>query len=88
MAKVADRLTDEYGALISASPFFALASAGPEGLDCSPRVKGAGLWNPAKHVEADQIPTPGDVLRARTGGDIDSRAYDEQRLERANATMW
>ena len=35
--KVADRVTLEYRALIEASPFMALATAGPEGLDCSPR---------------------------------------------------
>jgi PPOX class probable FMN-dependent enzyme len=35
--KVADRITPQYRALIEASPFVALATAGPEGLDCSPR---------------------------------------------------
>lgn len=35
--KVADRLTPQYRALIEASPFAALATSGPEGLDCSPR---------------------------------------------------
>ena len=35
--KVADRITPEYRAIIEASPFLALATAGPEGLDCSPR---------------------------------------------------
>jgi PPOX class probable FMN-dependent enzyme len=35
--KEVDRLTPEYQRLIEASPFVALASAGPEGLDCSPR---------------------------------------------------
>ena len=35
--KVSDRLTDAYRALLAASPFCALATAGPEGLDCSPR---------------------------------------------------
>jgi PPOX class probable FMN-dependent enzyme len=36
-AKVSDRITPEYRRLIEASPFLALATAGPEGLDCSPR---------------------------------------------------
>lgn len=36
-AKVADRITPQYRALIEASPFVALATVGPEGLDCSPR---------------------------------------------------
>ncbi len=37
LVKVAHRITPEYRALIEASPFAALATAGPEGLDCSPR---------------------------------------------------
>ncbi len=35
--KEADWITPQYRALIEASPFVALATAGPEGLDCSPR---------------------------------------------------
>lgn len=37
LAKVAVRLTPEYRQMIEASPFAALATVGPEGLDCSPR---------------------------------------------------
>src|ERR1700759_3233865 len=36
-AKVADRITPSYRVLIEKSPFVALATSGPEGLDCSPR---------------------------------------------------
>lgn len=36
-AKVAESITAAYRALIEASPFVALATSGPEGLDCSPR---------------------------------------------------
>ena len=36
-AKETDRLTPHYRRLIEASPFVVLATAGPEGLDCSPR---------------------------------------------------
>src|SRR5215471_2089790 len=35
--KVADRITPSYRTLIETSPFAALATSGPEGLDCSPR---------------------------------------------------
>ncbi|ATC25567.1 pyridoxamine 5'-phosphate oxidase family protein [Caulobacter vibrioides] len=35
--KVSDHITAHYAALIQASPFVALATVGPEGLDCSPR---------------------------------------------------
>jgi len=35
--KEVERLTPHYRAYIEASPFMALATSGPEGLDCSPR---------------------------------------------------
>ncbi|MXP65721.1 pyridoxamine 5'-phosphate oxidase family protein [Roseomonas sp. M0104] len=35
--KVADHVTPEYRRIIEAAPFVALATVGPEGLDCSPR---------------------------------------------------
>jgi PPOX class probable FMN-dependent enzyme len=35
--KVTDRIIPEYRVFIEASPFVALATSGPEGLDCSPR---------------------------------------------------
>jgi uncharacterized protein len=41
--KVADRITEPYRRLIDASPFAALATSGPEGLDCSPRGDVAGF---------------------------------------------
>jgi PPOX class probable FMN-dependent enzyme, DR_2398 family len=37
LVKVTDRLTPGYRRLVEASPFMLLATAGPEGLDCSPR---------------------------------------------------
>jgi len=35
--KVSDHITENYQAIIEKSPFLALATCGPEGLDCSPR---------------------------------------------------
>jgi PPOX class probable FMN-dependent enzyme len=43
VVKEADHITDHYARLIAASPFLALATSGPEGLDCSPRGDGAGF---------------------------------------------
>lgn len=43
LVKELDRLIPEYARLIEASPFVALATAGPEGLDCSPRGDLAGF---------------------------------------------
>jgi uncharacterized protein len=37
LVKELDRVIPEYAAFIEASPFVALATSGPEGLDCSPR---------------------------------------------------
>ena len=37
VTKVADHVTPEYRRFIEAAPFLALATVGPEGLDCSPR---------------------------------------------------
>lgn len=42
-AKEVDWITPHYRAFIEASPFVALATSGPEGLDCSPRGDGAGF---------------------------------------------
>ncbi|RLQ89479.1 pyridoxamine 5'-phosphate oxidase family protein [Notoacmeibacter ruber] len=42
LVKETDHLIASYRALIEASPFFALASAGPDGLDCSPRGERGG----------------------------------------------
>ncbi|MDQ1080887.1 pyridoxamine 5'-phosphate oxidase family protein [Pseudoroseomonas cervicalis] len=36
-AKVTDHVTPDYARFIEASPFLALATVGPEGMDCSPR---------------------------------------------------
>ncbi len=41
--KVADRITPPYRVLIDKSPFAALATCGPEGLDCSPRGDSPGF---------------------------------------------
>lgn len=43
LVKVTQRLTREYRLMIEASPFVALATAGPEGLDCSPRGDAASV---------------------------------------------
>jgi len=43
IVKETDRVIPEYRALIEASPFLALATRGPDGLDCSPRGDGPGF---------------------------------------------
>jgi PPOX class probable FMN-dependent enzyme len=41
--KVSSKITPQYRALIDKSPFAALATCGPEGLDCSPRGDVSGF---------------------------------------------
>ncbi len=43
LIKEIDHVSDHYRAFIEASPFAIVASAGPEGLDCSPRGDPAGF---------------------------------------------
>jgi hypothetical protein len=180
--KVADRITPPYRTLIEHSPFAALATCGPEGLDCSPRgdlpgfihihddktlmlpdrhgnnridslrnvvrdprvalmllipgstnalringraivsadaallnsfcVKGkaprtvmvmtieeiyfqcgravlrSDLWNPAKYVDPDTLPTPGQILASMTDNRVGGDDYDRAWPERARQTMW
>jgi hypothetical protein len=43
IAKQIDHVSDHYRAFIEAAPFFALATGGPDGLDCSPRGDAAGF---------------------------------------------
>src|SRR5438132_12512773 len=43
LVKEIDHVNAHYRAFIEAAPFFALATSGPEGLDCSPRGDPAGF---------------------------------------------
>ena len=182
LVKVTDHITPHYRTLIEASPFLALATSGPEGLDCSPRgdkpgfvrvadgrtlmipdrrgnnridslrniihdprvallflLPGSGttfrvngcatlsdepalldsftvdghrprcvivvsveaayfqcaraivrsaLWDPARHVVAAELPTPGEILAALSDDTVGGRRYDEEWPQRAAKTMW
>src|SRR5262245_61361258 len=43
LVKEIDHINEHYRAFIEAAPFFAFATSGPEGLDCSPRGDPAGF---------------------------------------------
>ena len=43
LVKESDRITAPYRAFIEAAPFFALATGGPDGMDCSPRGDAPGF---------------------------------------------
>ena len=180
--KEVDRITPHYRAYIEASPFATLATAGPEGLDCSPRgdkpgfvrvyddqtllmpdrrgnnridslrnivrdprvallflIPGHGntlrvngrahlsadpsllvsfavedkaprsvmvmavetiyfqcaralvrseLWNPARHVDPETLPTTGQILAALSQDRVGGETYDREWADRAAKTMW
>jgi PPOX class probable FMN-dependent enzyme len=182
LVKEVDHVTPHYRRLIEASPFVVLATAGPEGLDCSPRgdqpgfvrvhdqrtlmlpdrmgnnridslrnivcdprlallfmIPGAGttlrvngravlsvepellasfavdnkqprsiivmtvetiffqcaraivrsaLWDPARHVDAKALPSPGEILAALSGNKVGGEAYDQAWPERARKSLW
>jgi hypothetical protein len=43
LVKESDRITGPYRAFIAAAPFFAFATGGPDGMDCSPRGDAPGF---------------------------------------------
>jgi hypothetical protein len=47
----------------------------------------ADLWNPARAVAAQGLPTPGDMLKSAKE-DFDGLNYDREWSERAKKTMW
>jgi hypothetical protein len=49
VVKEINHISDAYRAMIAASPFFALATNGPDGLDCSPRGDPAGFVRVIDH---------------------------------------
>lgn len=55
LVKVTHFITDEYRQFVEASPFVALATSGPEGLDCSPRGDVPGFVRIARPTQL-QLP--------------------------------
>src|SRR4051812_38494784 len=55
LVKEIDHINESYRKLIEAAPFFALATSGPAGLDCSPRGDPAGF---VRVLDAKTIAVP------------------------------
>ena len=56
VVKEIDHISAEYRTFIEASPFFVLASNGPEGVDCSPRGDAPGFVRVAEDGKSLLIP--------------------------------
>ncbi len=40
------------------------------------------LWNPARHIERSELPSPGQILRSLHGPSFDAEGYDRERSAR------
>jgi len=54
---------------------------------CARAVMRAELWNGERHVAADELPTPGEMLKAAKQS-FDQESYDREWPARAAKTMW
>ncbi|WP_363200686.1 MSMEG_1061 family FMN-dependent PPOX-type flavoprotein [Phenylobacterium sp.] len=55
---------------------------------CARAVVRSALWNPARHVKAGDLPTPGEMLAAVSGGEVGGKAYDDDWPSRAAKSLW
>ena len=55
---------------------------------CARAVVRAALWDPARHVPAGSLPTPGRILATMSRGETGGEAYDREWPARAARTMW
>jgi PPOX class probable FMN-dependent enzyme len=49
---------------------------------CSKALIRSDLWNPALHVDRDELPSSGEILRSLRDDDFDADAYNEARAAR------
>ena len=55
---------------------------------CARALVRSDLWNPAKHVDVNALPTPGQILAALTDNRVGGDAYDRAWPARAKQSMW
>ena len=49
---------------------------------CSKALVRSDLWNPERHVDRADLPSPGEILRSLNDPDFDAEEYDRARAER------
>ena len=49
---------------------------------CSKALIRSDLWNPERHVDRDELPSGGEILRSVADPQLDAGEYDRQRAER------
>ena len=55
---------------------------------CARAVLRSKLWDPARHVSPADLPSPGAMLAALSGGAIGGQAYDDEWPSRAAEGLW
>jgi len=55
---------------------------------CARCIQRSGLWDPAAHVAAGTLPTPGTILQCLSQAGIDGAAYDAALSARQAATLY
>ena len=55
---------------------------------CARAIVRADLWNPQKHLDPKDLPSPGALLAEASHNRIGGEAYDQGWAERANKTLW
>lgn len=55
---------------------------------CARAIKRSGLWDPARHVAAGTLPSPGAILQCLSEAAIDGDAYDAALQARQAATLY
>jgi PPOX class probable FMN-dependent enzyme len=49
---------------------------------CSKALIRSDLWNPERHIEREELPSSGAILKAVADPDFDAERYDRERAER------
>jgi uncharacterized protein len=55
---------------------------------CSRAIVRSDLWNPARHVAPQSLPSAGEILAALSGNRVGGEAYDQAWPERAKQSLW
>jgi PPOX class probable FMN-dependent enzyme len=55
---------------------------------CSRAIVRSDLWNPARHVAPQSLPSAGEILAALSGNRVGGEAYDRAWPERAKQSLW
>ena len=49
---------------------------------CSKALIRSDLWNPERHIEREELPSSGEILRSLSDPEFDAETYDRERAER------